>query len=172
MVFSQEQRIFLLKCYYEMKSYKTVRIQFQEVYPVENLIPDSSIQSRVKKFEETGTVRDLLGHGQRMKQTEEIKDALKTRLEAAPTISSRWLATQLLTFHTTTYCMMQQIAYPYKIQVVHELKLADPGKCIAFCNWLLRYVSRSHSVLDTVFFSDEAWFHLSGYVNAQNYHLW
>ncbi len=67
---------------------------------------------------------------------------------------------------------MWQIAYPYKIQFVHELKPADPGKYIAICNWLLRYVSRSHSVLDTVFFSDEAWFHLSGYVNAQNYHVW
>ncbi len=67
---------------------------------------------------------------------------------------------------------MRQIGDPYKIQVVHELKPANPGKCIAFCNWLLRCISRSHSVLDTVFFSDEAWFYLSGHVNAQNYHVW
>ncbi len=101
-----------------------------------------------------------------------MKDAVKTRLKATPTISSCRLVTQLLTSHTTSYRMMRQIVYPYRTQVVHELKPANGGKCIAFCNWLLRYISRSHSVLDTVFFSDEAWFHLSGYVNAQNYRVW
>ncbi len=87
-------------------------------------------------------------------------------------ISSRRLATQLPTSHTTTYRMMWQIAYAYKIQIVRELKPANPGKHIAFCNWLLWYVSRSHSALDTVFFSDEVWFHLLGYVNGQNYRVW
>ena len=27
-------------------------------------------------------------------------------------------------------------------------------------------------VLDVTFFTDEAWFHLSGYVNSQNSRLW
>ncbi len=112
MVFSQERRIFLLKRYYETKSYKVIRNQFQEAYPDENVIPDSSIQRLVKKFEETGTVHDLPGCGRRTKQTEEMKDAVKTILEATPTISSRRLATQLPTSHTTTYRMMRQIAYP------------------------------------------------------------
>ncbi len=107
--FSQEEKIFLLKCYYETKSYKTVRNQFQEVYPDENVIPDSSIQRLVKKFKETGTVRDLPGCGRKTKQIEEMKDAVKTRLEAKPIISSRWLATQLSTSHTTTYRMMRRI---------------------------------------------------------------
>ncbi len=107
--------------------------KFQEVYLDENVILDSSIQHLVKKFEEMGTVRDLSGRSQRTKQTEEMMDAIKTRLEVTPTISSPWLTTQLPTSHTTTYRMMRQIVYPYKIQVVHELKHADPGKCIAFC---------------------------------------
>ncbi len=75
MVFSQKRRIFLLKYYYETKSYKKVQNQFQEAYPDENVISDSSVQRLVKKFEETGTVRDLLGCGQRTKQTEEMKEA-------------------------------------------------------------------------------------------------
>ncbi len=33
------------------------------------MIPDSSIQRLMKKFEETGTVRDLLGRVRRTKQT-------------------------------------------------------------------------------------------------------
>ncbi len=149
-----------------------MKYQFQKAYPDENVIPNSSIQHLVKKFEEMGMVCDLPGGGQRTTQTEEMKDVVKKRLEATTTISSGRLAMQLPTSHTTTYRMMWQRAYPYKIQVVHELKPADPGKCIAFCNWLLRYVSRSHSVSDTGFLLDEAWFHLSGYVNAQNYRVW
>ncbi len=91
-MFFLQQRIFLLKCYYETQSYKTVQNQFQEAYPDENVIPDSFIKHLEKKFEETGTVRDVPGCGRRTKQTE-MKDSVKTRLEATPTISSRRLAT-------------------------------------------------------------------------------
>jgi hypothetical protein len=41
-----------------------------------------------------------------------------------------------------------------------------------FCNWFLQAVH--DGVLDPklTFFTDEAWFHLSGYINAQNNRYW
>ena len=36
----------------------------------------------------------------------------------------------------------------------------------------LTRLSADPGVLDYTWFSDEAWFHLSGYVNSQNFRIW
>jgi hypothetical protein len=41
-----------------------------------------------------------------------------------------------------------------------------------FCNWLLRNVHDGIIDPDLFFLSDEAWFHVSGNVNAQNSRIW
>ena len=63
-------------------------------------------------------------------------------------------ATKKLKFHT------------YRIGVVHELKEPDHGKRLRYCRWFRSFVDENGiEVLDRVYFSDEAWFHLDGYVN-------
>ncbi len=49
------------------------------------------------------------------------------------------------------------------------MKPFDAGKRLHFCHWLSTFFHNCYSVLDYIFFSDEAWFHLSDYINAQNY---
>jgi hypothetical protein len=46
------------------------------------------------------------------------------------------------------------------------------GRRTHFCNWFLQAVH--DGVLDSefTFFTDEAWFHLSGYINAQSNRYW
>jgi hypothetical protein len=48
----------------------------------------------------------------------------------------------------------------------------DYGRRTHFCKWFLQAVH--DGVLDPklTFFSDEAWFHLSGYITAQNNRYW
>ncbi len=116
MVFSLEQRIFTVKHYFETKSYKTVRNEFKNECPEHIEITDSSTQWLIKKFESTGTVRDLPIYGIKFKQTNEIKDKVGRLLKATPTISSRRLAKQVNALHSTTYRVMQKITYLYKIQ--------------------------------------------------------
>jgi hypothetical protein len=41
-----------------------------------------------------------------------------------------------------------------------------------FCNWFLRAVHDSVLDLKLTFFTDEAWFHLSGHVSVQNNKYW
>ncbi len=96
---------------------------------------------------------------------------IKKKLETMPIVSSRRLATQLPASHSTMYHVMQKIAYPYKIRVLQELKPLDFGKCANFCCQLSHYVRCRLDVLDTMFFLDEAWFHLSNYVNQQNFRV-
>jgi hypothetical protein len=53
---------------------------------------------------------------------------------------------------------------------VHQLQERDEGARIQYCHWFRRFVREGINVLlDNVFFSDEAWFHLNGYINSR---LW
>jgi hypothetical protein len=59
--------------------------------------------------------------------------------------------------------------YPYRKQVFHELIPGDYAKRVNYCRWFKNIIRDAICVLDQVFFTDEAWFQLSGYVNSQNY---
>jgi hypothetical protein len=55
------------------------------------------------------------------------------------------------------------------MEVFHELISGDYAKRVNYCQWFKNLIHGNIGVLDQVFFTDEAWFHLSGYVNSQNY---
>ena len=62
--------------------------------------------------------------------------------------------------------------YPYRMQVLHELIPGDNAKRINYRRWFKNLICGNIGVSDQVFFADEAWFHLSGYVNSQYYRTW
>jgi hypothetical protein len=41
-----------------------------------------------------------------------------------------------------------------------------------YCRWFRQFVQNGVDILENVFFSDEAWFHLSWYVNSQDSRFW
>jgi uncharacterized protein YkuJ len=55
---------------------------------------------------------------------------------------------------------------------VHQVQERDKGARIQYCHWFRRFVREGINVLDNAFFSDEAWFHLNGYINSQKSRLW
>jgi hypothetical protein len=48
----------------------------------------------------------------------------------------------------------------------------DREKRVAYCRWLQAFLNEDPGILDFVWFTDEALFHLSGYVNSQNTRVW
>ncbi len=64
--------------------------------------------------------------------------------------------------------------YSYSISLVQELKVPDIPHCLRLCSWFLHLTREGQfiEVLNRFFFFDEAWFHMSGYVNALNYYVW
>jgi hypothetical protein len=46
------------------------------------------------------------------------------------------------------------------------------NKRMTYCRWFQTFIDENPEILDYTWFSDEAWFHLSGYVNSQNTRLW
>ena len=47
-----------------------------------------------------------------------------------------------------------------------------PRKRVRFCLWIKDFLTQNPGILDVTFFTDEAWFHLSGYVNSLNTRTW
>jgi hypothetical protein len=62
--------------------------------------------------------------------------------------------------------------HAYRFTVVQELTQQDNNKCMTYCHWFQTFTDENPGILDYTRFSDEAWLHLSGYVNSQNTHLW
>jgi len=62
--------------------------------------------------------------------------------------------------------------YLYRMQVFHDLIPGDNAKRVNYCRCFKNPIRGNICVLDQVFFTDEAWFHLSGYVSSQNYRTW
>jgi hypothetical protein len=101
--------------------------------------------------------------------TEETLDETGARLEHSPRKSLAQLAKQAQVSKTTAWRATKNLHLrPYKITQVQVIEEGDYRKRTHFCNWFLQAVH--DGVLDPklTFFADEAWFHLSGYINAQN----
>jgi hypothetical protein len=55
-----------------------------------------------------------------------------------------------------------------KTIVIHALKLCDPASRVHFCSWFVQCIIEDEIALQLTFFSDEAWFHLQGYIYMKN----
>ncbi len=54
----------------------------------------------------------------------------------------------------------------YRVRIVHEFLPSDYNQRVAYCQWLLNFVQTRPGMLNDVFYSDEARFQLSEYVNS------
>jgi len=56
---------------------------------------------------------------------------------------------------------------------VHDLKPGDSAKRVTYCEWFLDFFDHEREdILDVTFFTDKAYFHLSGFINSQNSCVW
>lgn len=62
--------------------------------------------------------------------------------------------------------------HAYKVQLTQELKSTDHGKRRQFYDWILEMEQENQGFGKHIFFSDEAHFHLNGFVNKQNCRIW
>ncbi|PSN52441.1 hypothetical protein C0J52_16239, partial [Blattella germanica] len=62
--------------------------------------------------------------------------------------------------------------HPYKIQIVQALHLGDNQQRIRFCDALLVRLTEDEDLVNNLWMNEEAHFHLSGFVNRQNFRYW
>ncbi len=99
---------------------------------------------------------------------------VKELFERNPRLSLRKAAQQAEVSITSVHKILRRFLKlkPYRITEIHELKDPDRQKRVEFCQWALTVLDQDETFFDHLWMTDEAHFHLNGYVNSQNCRVW
>lgn len=174
MVLTVQQRVFIVECYVKTKSWKECDRLFVDKFKGVKVPAKRSMQQIVAKWRETGSVLNKTKNIPKRVRTPENVDIIRQKIAQSPDKSTRRLSQETGISRQSCMRILHQDLQmrPYKVSVVHELKSADAPQRFEFCNWLFNEIVMNGLDLDFFFMSDEAWFHLNGYVNSQNNRFW
>lgn len=168
-----EQRAYVVEMYFRTNSYVMVQQRFVNKFPGRTPPSKSSIKRTVDRFRDHFTLEDVPRSGRPRALTEEQRQGVVERAQEVPRISARRLAREAGFSRETVRRELQAAGlHPYRVSSSHELLAPDFAKRTEFCAWFKNNVADRVENLPIIFFSDEAWFHLSGYINSQNYRIW
>ena len=106
-------------------------------------------------------------------RTPEVVSDIQKRISRSPQKSTQTLSQQVGLSRKTYQRVLKSLSMrAYRITCVQELKLPDKDKRLQYCRWLLSMVEKGRLDPLLYFMSDEAWFHLLGYVNSQKTGYW
>lgn len=170
---SVEQRVKIVQAYYENgRSKKNAFRKLRDFFGRHDRPTERTILNVVHKFEQTGSVQDVKPPTRlRTGRSAENIAAVRENVLAVPETSIRHRSQELdLSYSTTQRILTKDLhLHAYKIQITQELKPADHLKRRVFANWMRE---KDADFSKKIVFSDEAHFHLSGYVNKQNCRIW
>jgi len=135
----------------------------------------NAVRQLIQKFKETSSVCDTTRSGRPSILTEKKVLDISDLMLQSPKKSIRKLSQQVGVSYDTAHAALKKSLrpHPHKITAVHELKSGDSAKRVAYCKWFLDFLDREgEEILNVTFFTDEAYFHLSGYINSQNSPAW
>jgi hypothetical protein len=184
MVFSQEQKIYIVESYfrnghlidgewqYSIEAcFEEFRLQFPDAALTYNIFHHNLTQC-IQIFRETGSVDRKKVSGRPTKRTEEAIANVRQVMEEVPRTSVRRLSQQVQLSTSTCHNILKKDIhlYSYRLQAVQQLLEADYPVRVEYCHWFLN--TMNENLLNWSFFSDESWFYLDGYVNSQNMRWW
>lgn len=168
------QRSFCARAYHRSESVIEVQRQFRREYniPRRGRIPSrNTILRWVTNFRDHGSVKNEFVGSVKTVRTPENVERVRQAVIRSPVRSARRQALALnITRRSLGRILHEDLRFhPYKIQVVHKILPQDLPARIQFCRTFLDVLNPN--VLNLIM-SDEAHFHLSGYVNKQNFRYW
>lgn len=171
-----EQRVLIVKTYFKNKESfaETVR-KLRTIMGRENAPNCSTVKRLINKFEETGSVANKSTPiCRREGRSIENIAAVAGSVAAYPKTSTRHRSQELGISRTTLQRILKKDLhlYPYKVQLTQEIKPADHAQRRVFANWILQNQEADNNFSKKILFSDEAHFHLDGYVNTHNCRIW
>jgi len=173
MKYTIEECVFLVESRIKSNSLADCQNMFAYKYPDSELPSRPMITKLFRKWRTTGSVGDAKRIRRSSVLTQEKLELISQTMQNTPTTSLRRLAARTNTSLSSSYRAVKKLKlFPYKIMVVQELKPVHHVARVAFCEWMLQSVNDGEVDPFSVLYTDEAWFHLSGYVNSQNSRYW
>lgn len=139
-----------------------------------NQISKSTALRTVKRFEETGAVKNRPRPGRPKSSTlnEKQLDVTLSFVEN-PHLSTRQSAQHHDISHMAVDRILKTVKFhPYKITLIHELNDEDVNRRIKFCDNMMTRIDNDPNFLNCIVFSDEATFELNGRINRHNCRYW
>ena len=167
-----EKRTFLERKFTELKSITLVQRAFKTQFRSRNAPSAMTIRDIAKKFESTGSFRDLPRKGQ---SESEFRKTAKQQVQA---LVQRDCQLSLTDIHQNTDASRSTVhsilrkdlgLKPYRYKKCQEHKESDKPLRLAFAKWFLE---RPVDTEMLIIFSDEAQFYLSPQNNSQNNRMW
>lgn len=137
------------------------------------VIPTRNVILRwVKNFKETGSVMKKRRGGDRTARTPENVERVRLAALQSPNRSVRLRAANLNLSQTTVRRILKVDLHfhPYKMVICQQLLPGDHNQRKMFCERMSSVLDDNENVV--LFTSDEAHFHLDGFVNKQNFRYW
>ena len=133
-----------------------------------------NIRSIVNKFELTGSVADAHRSGRPISATSDEKhDQLLASLQRSPQKSTRRLSLELGICQKSVVNLLRKNGFrPYKPRLVHALYDGDADRRLQYAEGFLILLRHDESLLDRIWWSDEATFKLNGHINKHNCVYW
>lgn len=168
-----EERVFIVKNYYESGNYREVVRRFEDRFgrPIDR----KSIPSLIKRFETTGRV-DEDGHGRQSneKHDEQIAAVASAINEMGDNFSIRKASANLdipkSSVHRILKIDLGLKSYHYSLH--QELNEDDPDRRLNFCEDFLTLLENDDQFITKIVWTDEAKFFLNGTVNRHNSVYW
>ena len=173
----EEHRAFAVEQYFLLgKSMVKTRRAFRSHFKITNpkkLPSPQLIYAWIRKLEHHGTVNNISPTGRKCsKFTPQNIDVVRAEIENNPRTSIRRIFASSGIKRTTVHKILIHLnLHPYKIQIVPKIKKEDYVLRKKYAEQML-ILLESPGGIDDIFFSDEAHFHLGGYVNKQNMRYW
>lgn len=151
------------------------KAQFRLKFP-NKIVEETALQHHVRqiieRFQTTGSVLKGKSTG-RLQTNQNVTEQVQALVEENPHSSLRRLSARTDVSYSTVRRILKKRLHmhPYKITLVQKILPRDHNSRMQYCNFFQENLNND-DVLDLSFFSDEAWFYLSGYVNKQNYRTW
>jgi Helix-turn-helix domain (DUF4817) len=149
--------------------------EFRRQFPGRPAPTAKTFRRLATRLEETGNTRDVARRGRpRTSRSQENIAAVTEDVEESPGTSTRRRATQLgISRRSLQRILVKELKmFPYKVQTVHQLLAVDRQSRVTYAQAILNLDQDENDFSSKLIMSDEAHFHLSGYVNRQNYRFW
>lgn len=173
-----EQRGFAVKAYFQndesfIQTRRVLRRHFK-IPRNQLLTSDNAIRTQVNNLKQTGSTTKNRGGSAKTVQTPENIERVRQAIQKNPHRSAlRHVARLAMNDRSVRRILHLDIHFhPYKIQIVQSLNPGDYQKRIRFCKNTLGRLEENDDQINNLWMSDEAHFHLSGFVNKQNFRYW
>ena len=170
---TDEQRTFVVKTYYETKSYIAVQQAFRVRFPNREPPTGANVHKNVQKYELKGTSPNLNKEASgrpRTGRSQQNIQLVRDAIEEDPTVSARRNGTGLPSATFNRITRLDLNLHPYTIHVRHQLQPNDYPRRLALSRWFLDKCHRDAQFLANLIIGDEAGFCLNGEVNTHNVH--